>query len=114
MSVARAVGDIPAAVRTNSSSFNTARSRDSAWLTAEALSPIACPAREDQRRAVVAAYPRGADFRNGIIDAFYDGMKHRPHSTFGTFNDDILAFKDPDFRRVDLCSVILHSRWDQA
>jgi hypothetical protein len=31
----------------------------------------------------------------GIIDAFYQGMKHRPGSTFGTFNDDVLAFRDP-------------------
>lgn len=69
---------------------------------------------EDQRRTIVSAYPRGADFKNGMIDAFYDGMKRRPHSTFGTFNDDILAFKDPNFRRADLCSIILQSRWDQA
>jgi hypothetical protein len=69
---------------------------------------------EEQRRTIVSAFPRGADFKNGIIDAFYDGMKHRPHSTFGTFNDDILAFKDPNFRRTDLCSIILHSRWDQG
>jgi hypothetical protein len=68
---------------------------------------------EEQRRAVVSAYPRGAGFKTRMIDAFYDGMKHRPHSTFGTFNDDILAFKDPDFRRADLCSIILQSPWDQ-
>jgi hypothetical protein len=65
-----------------------------------------------QREAVVAAFPREADFKHGIIDAFYQGMKHRPDSTFGTFNDDVLAFKDPHFRRVDMCSVILASRWD--
>ena len=38
-------------------------------------------------------------------------MMHRPDSTFGTFNDDVLAFKDPDFRRIDICSVILASAW---
>jgi hypothetical protein len=64
-----------------------------------------------QREAVVAAFPREADFKHGIIDAFYQGMKHRPDSTFGTFNDDVLAFKDPQFRRVDICSVILASSW---
>ncbi len=67
---------------------------------------------EHQRQAVVSAYPREADFKTGIIDAFYDGMKHRPQTTFGTFNDDVLAFKDPTFRRADICSVILHSPWD--
>jgi hypothetical protein len=62
-----------------------------------------------QREAVIAAFPREADFKHGIIDVFYRGMKHRPDSTFGTFNDDVLAFKDPHFRRIDICSVILAS-----
>lgn len=67
---------------------------------------------DQQRQAVVSEYPRGADFKNRMIDAFYDGLKHRPQTTFGTFNDDFIAFKDPSFKRVDLCSVILHSHWD--
>jgi hypothetical protein len=67
---------------------------------------------DQQREAVIAAFPRGADFKHGIIDAFYRGMKHRPDSTFGTFNDDVLAFKDPNFRRIDMCSIILASNWN--
>ncbi|WP_176055634.1 HD domain-containing protein [Paraburkholderia caribensis] len=66
---------------------------------------------EEQRAAVIAAWPRGADFGGRMIDAFYDGMKHRPATTFGTFNDDFLAYKDPGFERVNLCSIILNSRW---
>lgn len=69
---------------------------------------------EAQRAAVVAAFPRGDNFELGIIDAFYQGMKHRPASTFGTFNDDFLAFKDPAFQRVDLCRVILGSDWTRG
>ena len=65
----------------------------------------------DQREAVVRAYPRGGDFKNEIIRAFYDGMKHRPESTFGTVNDDVLAYVDPGFKRTDFCSVILQSSW---
>jgi hypothetical protein len=65
-----------------------------------------------EREAVVAAFPRGHDFKHGIIDAFYQGMKHRPDTTFGTFNDDVLAFKDPNFRRIDMCSIVLFSKWD--
>jgi HD domain len=61
--------------------------------------------------AVVRAYPRGDDFKNAIIRAFYDGMKHRPDSTFGTVNDDVLAHFDPEFKRIDFCSVILKSSW---
>jgi hypothetical protein len=66
---------------------------------------------DDQREAVVTAYPRGGDFKNEIIRAFYEGMKHRPESTFGTVNDDVLAHFDPGFRRTDFCSVILQSSW---
>jgi hypothetical protein len=67
---------------------------------------------DEQRQAVVATYPRGNDFGNKVIDAFYQGMKHRPASTFGTFNDDFLACKDPTFQRVDICSVIRGSHWE--
>lgn len=69
---------------------------------------------DEQRQAVTAAYPRGKDFGDKVIDAFYQGMKHRPVSTFGTFNDDFLAHKDPTFQRVNICSVIQHSPWEHA
>jgi len=64
-----------------------------------------------QRDAVVAAYPRGESFKKDIIGAFYQGMKHRPDSTFGTVNDDVLAYRDPTFKRADFCSIILQSSW---
>jgi hypothetical protein len=66
---------------------------------------------EAQREAVVTAYPRGVDFKNDIIQAFYDGMKHRPDSTFGTVNADVLALKDSNFQRTNFCRVILDSAW---
>ncbi|HWK66571.1 MAG TPA: HD domain-containing protein [Rhizobiaceae bacterium] len=66
---------------------------------------------DEERDAVIAAFPREADFKHGLIDAFYQGMKHRPDTTFGTFNDDFLAFKDPKFQRLDMCSIILASSW---
>jgi hypothetical protein len=66
---------------------------------------------EEQRKAVVAQFPREADFGHAIIDVFYDGLKHRPQSTYGTFNDDYLAFKDPAFERGDVCRAILGSHW---
>ncbi|MCW8276726.1 HD domain-containing protein [Pseudomonas sp. PCH199] len=67
---------------------------------------------DQQRESVIAAYPRETDFAHKMIDEFYHGMKHRPASTFGTFNDDFLAFKDPGFKRTDLCSIILCSHWE--
>ncbi|MHC8327617.1 hypothetical protein [Pseudomonas sp. LB1P83] len=66
-----------------------------------------------QREAVIAAWPRETDFAHQMIDAFYHGLQHRPQSTFGTFNDDFLAYKDPGFQRVNLCSVILGSSWER-
>jgi hypothetical protein len=64
-----------------------------------------------QRNSVVAAYPRDPSFEEQLIQTFYDGIKHRPDTTYGTINADILAAKDPNFRRTDTCSRILHSRW---
>ena len=64
-----------------------------------------------ERQAVLAAFPRESYFKSGIIEAFYQGMKHRPDSTVGTFNDDFIACKDPHFHRVDMCAVIHASKW---
>jgi len=65
----------------------------------------------EEREAVVAAYPRDEHFNEEIIDTFYEGVKRRPMTTFGTFNDDFIAAREPGFQRVDICSVILHSPW---
>jgi hypothetical protein len=64
-----------------------------------------------ERQAIVAAHPRTAHFKEDIIQTFYDGMKHRPETTYGTVNADVLADKDPDFERGNFCSVIRGSRW---
>ena len=66
---------------------------------------------DQEREAVVKAYPRGGDFKNGIIRSFYEGMKHRPDTTFGTCNDDVLAYLDPTFERTDFCTIIRQSSW---
>jgi HD superfamily phosphodiesterase len=66
---------------------------------------------DEQREAVIAAYPRDEQFKERIIDTFYEGLKRRPATTFGTFNDDFIACKEPGFQRVDICSVIRHSTW---
>jgi hypothetical protein len=54
---------------------------------------------------VIAAHPR-VDFKAGILQAFRDGMKARPDTTFGTMNDDVLAHFDPDFQRTDFVTLI--------
>jgi hypothetical protein len=66
---------------------------------------------EAQCTSVVHAFPRAPGFEEEIIQAFYDGIKHNPETTFGTINADVLADKDPHFHRTDLCSRIRNSRW---
>ena len=62
--------------------------------------------------AVTAAHPR-PHFKNRILVAFNDGMKHRPDSTFGTMNDDVLAHFDPTFKRQDFVDIILNNTWPE-
>src|SRR4030081_1544939 len=64
-----------------------------------------------EREAVVHAHPRTGQFKEDIIQAFYDGIKHKPDTTFGNVKADVLADKDPAFRRGNFCSVIRGSAW---
>ncbi len=66
---------------------------------------------EAERQAVVHAHPRTDRFKEDIIQAFYDGIKYRPETTFGNVKTDVLADKDPAFRRINFCSVIRASAW---
>ena len=64
-----------------------------------------------QRQAVVQAHPRTDHFKADIIQAFYDGIKHKPDTTFGNVKADVLADKDPSFRSENFCRVIRGSAW---
>ena len=64
-----------------------------------------------ERDAVVHAHPRTEHFKEDIIQAFYDGIRHKPETTFGNVKADVLADKDPSFRRGNFCSVIRGSAW---
>jgi HD domain-containing protein len=64
-----------------------------------------------EREAVVRAHPRPGRFKEEIIQAFYDGFHHKPETTFGTVNADVLADKDPSFRPENFCRVIRASAW---
>ena len=59
----------------------------------------------DEIHEVIAAHPR-TGFTDGILQAFNDGMKYRPDTTFGTMNDDVLAHFDPTFKRADFIGLI--------
>jgi hypothetical protein len=62
--------------------------------------------------AVTAAHPR-PQFKQRILAAFNDGMKHRPQTTFGTMNADVLAHFDPTFVGVDFADKILNNSWPE-
>ena len=64
-----------------------------------------------ERAAIVKAHPRTERFKEDIIQAFYDGIHHKPETTFGNVKSDVLADKDPNFHRGNFCSVIRGSAW---
>ncbi|MDY0884727.1 HD domain-containing protein [Dongia soli] len=66
---------------------------------------------QQQRDHVCEHHPRGNNFKENIIEAFKDGFIKKPLSTFGTVNADVLALKDPTYRRLNFCSIIRGSDW---
>lgn len=64
------------------------------------------------RQEIVYHFPR-TDFKKIIIPTFYEGFKHKPHTTFGNMNADICACMIPGFKRPDFCDAIRHSPWSE-
>ena len=64
-----------------------------------------------EREAVVRAHPREERFKEDIIQAFHDGIRHKPDTAFGNVKADVLADKDPHFHRGNFCDVIRRSPW---
>ena len=65
----------------------------------------------EQRYEVCACHPRGPDFKHGIISAFACGTIRKPDTTFGNVKADVLALRDPTYRRVSFTDMILNSNW---
>jgi hypothetical protein len=64
-----------------------------------------------ERETVIRAHPRSGRFKEEIIQAFYDGIHHKPETTFGNVKADVLADKDPSFQPENFCRVIRASAW---
>ena len=62
--------------------------------------------------AVTSVHPR-PNFKNEILQAFTDGFKERPDTTFGTVNADVLEHFVPGFRHTDFVDVIKNSAWPE-
>jgi HD superfamily phosphodiesterase len=63
----------------------------------------------EDREAVLAAYPR-VDFKESIIQAFADGIAHKPETAFGNVKADVLAEKLPGYERPNFCTMIRASK----
>jgi HD domain len=63
------------------------------------------------REHVCAHHPREDNFKENIIDHFANGIIKKPLTTFGNVKADVLALKDPSYRRMNFCSIILDSPW---
>ncbi len=61
---------------------------------------------------VTAAHPR-PDFKRRILEAFTIGNVHRPHSTFGNVNADVLEHFDQSFVRDDFVEIVLNNKWPE-
>jgi hypothetical protein len=62
----------------------------------------------ERRDEVVAAHPR-TNFKAGIVEAFFEGMRDKPETAFGTMNTDVLEAKQADYVRPNFCDFIAHS-----
>jgi hypothetical protein len=67
----------------------------------------------ERRAEVVAAHPR-TGFKAGIVEAFFEGMRDKPETTFGTMNTDILEAKLPGYVRPNFCDFIANSPLEES
>ena len=68
---------------------------------------------DESREAVVNQHPRESMFKEKIIEAFYQGIKDKPHTTFGNVKADVIHDKEPAFVPGNFCSVIRNSLWKE-
>lgn len=93
--------EIPGRMGAEIAATNLGVLTDAVGLGAEGLDPAAV-------EEVVTAYPRD-DFKRGFLEAFHSGLKHRPDTTYGTVNADVLEHFEPGFRRASMVDRILSS-----
>ncbi len=64
----------------------------------------------NDREEILNAFPR-LGLKTHIIPAFFEGFKHKPHTTYGSINADICACMIPGYQRLDFCEAIRQSPW---
>lgn len=66
--------------------------------------------REKDRKQILEVFPR-LDMKTNMVQVFFDGFGHKPHTTIGNMNADICACMIPNFKKYDLCDAIRNSPW---
>ncbi|MDQ0595073.1 HD superfamily phosphodiesterase [Chryseobacterium ginsenosidimutans] len=64
------------------------------------------------REEIIKEFPRN-QLKKNIITTFFDGFKHKPHTTYGNINSDICACMIPNYQQPDYCNLILNSPWSE-
>ena len=64
----------------------------------------------EQRDEVIAALPRG-DFKNEFIEVQTSSALRKPQTTFGTVNVEYIEYRDPTFRKPNVCNLIHNAPW---
>ncbi|MDQ0585446.1 HD domain-containing protein [Streptomyces rishiriensis] len=59
---------------------------------------------------ITGHHPRG-DFKNEFLQAFVEGLEHRPETTNGTVNADVLEHFVPGFRRTTTVERVIGAPW---
>jgi hypothetical protein len=67
---------------------------------------------DNDREAIIKQFPRNG-LKKNMITTFFDGFKHKPHTTYGSINADICVCMIPGYIRQDFCDSILHSPWSE-
>jgi HD domain-containing protein len=65
----------------------------------------------EQRDEVIAAFPRGDNFKADFIQAQTCSALKKPATTFGTVNFDYILEHDPAFHRPNACVRIRNAPW---
>ncbi|MER5766513.1 HD domain-containing protein [Streptomyces sp. NPDC001985] len=67
---------------------------------------------DTDRAAIVTLHPR-PDFKRRILEAFTEGIRPKPATTFGNVKADVLQHYVPGFERGDFVRTILDSPWPE-
>jgi hypothetical protein len=67
---------------------------------------------EEIRSQVVSAFPRDG-FKEKILQAFLDGYRHKPETTYGNINADVCERYLPGYIRPNFCDFVLQSPWNE-